>query len=84
MTDWEHFKQLPASERDELGFAEWRHRNRIGTHGTDCWKWGPGDYQCAMAEIERLRNASWKLGDALQDEQKKATKLQPAPAYEVL
>jgi len=36
-----------------LQYEEGR-RTRIGTHGTDCWKWGPSHYECALREIDRL------------------------------
>ena len=32
-----------------------QHRTgRQGTHAEDCYKWGPGHWDCAMQEIERL------------------------------
>jgi len=33
---------------------EQNRRDHIGTHGDDCWKWGPAHHECAMREIERL------------------------------
>ena len=32
MTDYAAFKAMPASERDELGFAEYQRRHRRRTH----------------------------------------------------
>ena len=29
--------------------------DRKRTHAHDCWSWGDGHYDCAVAEIERLR-----------------------------
>ena len=45
------------AECDRLtALLQWEqgHRERIGTHGDECWKWGPAYYECALAEIERL------------------------------
>jgi hypothetical protein len=45
---------------------------RMGTHGPDCYSWGRGHYECALAEIERLRanaapqqQASWTSVDEM-------------------
>lgn len=37
------------------------------THSAECWRWGPAHYECAVAEIERLRTAAQAAIDALGD-----------------
>ena len=52
--------------REALRYEENR-SNRIGTHGDGCYSWGPSHYECAMREIERLREALQKIA-AVDDE----------------
>ena len=59
MTDREHYQALPKSERDELGFAQWRQQQHIGTHGPECWMGVQALRACALDEIVRL-NATLK------------------------
>lgn len=49
-------KQAAEIERLNNGLRyEQHYLSRVGTHSKGCYKWGPGHYECAMAEIERLR-----------------------------
>ena len=32
---------------------EQNYLSRVGTHGPDCYKWGPGHWECAMQEIAK-------------------------------
>lgn len=33
-------------------YRDARNAARIGTHGPDCWAWGPRHYECALRRIE--------------------------------
>ena len=59
-----HYKGAPAGTVAALGEAlleierlqqalryEETRFSRIGTHGPDCWKWGPKHYECALRHI---------------------------------
>lgn len=37
--------------RRELKYQEAR-EGHIGTHGPDCWSWGPRHYECALRHIK--------------------------------
>lgn len=37
---------------DVIRMLAWVGDDRIGTHGPDCWKWGPRHYQCARRLLE--------------------------------
>lgn len=39
--------------------------NRVGTHGPNCYQWGPAHYQCALGEIGRLQATLGDLPQAL-------------------
>lgn len=56
MTDFEKYLALPEPERNRLGFMRWREEQHIGTHGPDCWSWGPAHYTCALREIARCHD----------------------------
>ena len=48
---------------------------RIGTHGPDCYQWGPGHYECAMREIEQLRQRLHEVSVDWQCSQTREAKL---------
>ena len=46
---------------------EQNYLSRVGTHGPDCYKWGPGHWDCAMQEIERLKE-TWPNNCGFKDD----------------
>lgn len=40
---------------------EQNYLSRVGTHADGCYKWGPGHWDCAVQEIERLQAENHKL-----------------------
>ena len=55
-------------EADRLRKALRYEENRFarqGTHGPGCWSWGPGHYECALREIERVKAERANAMDAL-------------------
>lgn len=40
-----------------------RYESRATTHADDCWSWGPAHYDCAVQEIERLREALFNAAE---------------------
>ena len=47
---------LQKELKKHLTYQEHRH-GRIGTHDPVCYEYGPRHYECALREIERLREA---------------------------
>ena len=40
--------------RRALNYQDDRENNWIGTHGPDCWSWGPKHYECALRHINSM------------------------------
>ena len=49
------------AENERLRAKLDRYENDGTTHAADCWSWGPKHYECALAEIERLKAPHRKL-----------------------
>lgn len=39
--------------------------SRIGTHGPECWRWGPAHYDCAVKKIKDAEKSEDALLKAL-------------------
>lgn len=64
MSEREYFEKIIRPEflgRDGENYTDhrvnfcWRRYNHLGTHSPDCYSFGVGHYECAVREIERLR-----------------------------
>ena len=51
---------LQKELKKHLNYQEHRH-GRIGTHDPICYEYGPRHYECALREIDRLREALQKI-----------------------
>ena len=51
---------LQKELKKHLTYQEHRH-GRIGTHDPICYEYGPRHYECALREIDRLREALQKI-----------------------
>ena len=51
---------LQKELKKHLTYQDHRH-GRIGTHDTICYEYGPRHYECALREIDRLREALQKI-----------------------
>ena len=51
---------LQKEVKKHLTYQDHRH-GRIGTHDPICYEYGPRHYECALREIDRLREALQKI-----------------------
>ena len=66
---------LQKELKKHLTYQDHRH-GRIGTHDPICYEYGPRHYECALREIERLRDALRKIRDGSRDVEKSYADLQ--------